>query len=200
MNTITLRVPDAWVGRLDSPSVRQWLGAYLQRPTPNLPADPGGGEARVTLCLPRRAVRVVSGLLDETESGALRRIIAANIGGLPATRPRYALPASTRCASPGPSIDALPLVPSRVELEETVFDGWHGVKVIGSDPPSPASLVEEPELSWLGALREMAAIFLPLVVIAGVVYLLHLVFSGSAQKALPAAAASPPQFKPWVSK
>jgi len=78
-HTFTLRVPSSWQS-LASADVRAILAAYLQRPTPNLPSDPGPGDARLSLSLPARAVKVVSALLNENESAALRRVIAASRG------------------------------------------------------------------------------------------------------------------------
>ncbi len=92
MAVFSLRIPAAWRGQVDSGSVRGSLAAYLQRPR-KLPPDPGPGEEKISLSLPERAVKVVSGLLDDTESGALRRVIAENIGALPAPKPVPRLPA-----------------------------------------------------------------------------------------------------------
>lgn len=80
--TITIRIPRAWVG-VDSAKLRHWLADFLKHPTPNLPPDPGGGDTRKSFSLPKRQVKVVSGLLDETESAALRRIIASRVNALP---------------------------------------------------------------------------------------------------------------------
>jgi len=54
---ITQHVPSCWQS-LGSAGVRSKLADYLQRPTPNLPADPGPGEARLSPSLPARAVKV----------------------------------------------------------------------------------------------------------------------------------------------
>jgi len=88
--TITLRVSSAWqsLGSLD---VRAMLAEYLQRPTPNLPADLGPGDARLSLWLPGRAAKVASVLVNDSESTALRRIIAAS-RGLPWTVQARSLP------------------------------------------------------------------------------------------------------------
>ena len=89
-HTFTLRVPLGWQS-LGSANVRPMLATYLQRPTPDLPADPGPGDARLSLSLPSRAVKVVSALLNENESAALRRVIAAS-RGLPFTVQARSLP------------------------------------------------------------------------------------------------------------
>jgi len=131
--TITVRMPRAWVG-VDSESVRRWLADFLRHPTPNLPPDPGGGETRKSFSLPKRAVKVVSGLLDETESAALRRIIASRMAtltparsfSLPATRgselPRSSSPASPAVASPRRPVLALSTwIPSRSLERQSVL-------------------------------------------------------------------------------
>lgn len=80
--SLKLRIPDAWQGRLHSSEVTAWLANYLQRPGP-LPADPGAGEARVSLSVPPRAVKILEGLTGETPSSALRRLIASRLYSLP---------------------------------------------------------------------------------------------------------------------
>jgi len=106
--TVTVRLPRAWMGRFDSVALRQWVRDYLRSPTPNLPHDPGGGEWRASFSVPKRQLKVVSGLLDESELGALRRIIASRVGMLAAAKPSFVLPAM---ASPAfvPSIPPSPL-------------------------------------------------------------------------------------------
>lgn len=109
--TITLRIPKGWAGRVGSSDVRGMLAEFLQRPMP-LALDPGPGDARISLSLPARAVKVVSGLLNDTESGALRRVVAANLGVLrsptavPLRIPSQSLPA--RLPSRGRHVYALP--------------------------------------------------------------------------------------------
>jgi len=73
----TLRMPRAWIGRVDSQSVRRWLRDWCTHPTPQLPTDPGAGDYRASFTLSKRQLRVASGLLDTSESEAVRRIVAA---------------------------------------------------------------------------------------------------------------------------
>jgi len=94
---VKLRIPDAWEGRIHSEDVRNWLQGYFQRPNSPLPPDPGAGNARVSLTIPPRAVKVLEGLSDDPPSVALRRVIAANVLALPA--PRYGM---LIAALPGP--------------------------------------------------------------------------------------------------
>ena len=81
---VKLRIPDAWEGRIHSEDVRNMLQGWFQRPY-QLPADPGAGNARVSLNLPDRAVKVFEGLTGESPSVGLRRLIAAHIPALPAS-------------------------------------------------------------------------------------------------------------------
>lgn len=90
MAVFSLRIPDSWSGRVDSGSVRAMLVRFLQQPRP-LGRDPGPGEAKISLSLPKRAVKVISGLLDDTDSGALRRVIANQLPMLRAAQ-RMSLP------------------------------------------------------------------------------------------------------------
>lgn len=75
METFSLRVPGQWAARLDSSTVRSWLGEFFRHPSP-LRDDPGPGDARVSLSLPKKPVRMLAAMLDEKPSGALRRLVA----------------------------------------------------------------------------------------------------------------------------
>lgn len=73
--TFTLRAPAGWASRLDSARMQAWLGDYLRSPRP-LPDDPGPGDDRLCLALPKRAVNVLAAMLDVNPSVALRRLAA----------------------------------------------------------------------------------------------------------------------------
>jgi hypothetical protein len=89
---VKLRIPDGWEGRIHSEDVRDWIQGYFQRPNSSLPHDPGAGNARVSLAIPRRAVKVLEGLTGDPPSVALRRVIAANVLALPASRYGMSVP------------------------------------------------------------------------------------------------------------
>lgn len=112
-------MPRAWAG-VDSETLRRWLADFLRHPNPNLPADPGPGERRVSFSLPKRQVKVASGLLDETESAALRRIVAARMGSLPPAHSPFWLPA----------VRGAELLPSSVSLPHTVASPRGSVPVL----------------------------------------------------------------------
>src|SRR5438128_1763628 len=94
-----LRIPDAWEGRLRSADVRSWLAGFLQCPCPLSP-DPGAGNARVSLSVPKRAVKILEGVTGDSASGALRRLIATRLSALPAASARR--PAAAYPALPAP--------------------------------------------------------------------------------------------------
>jgi len=99
--SLKIRIPDAWAGRVHSEDVRDMLQAFLQRPGP-LPPDPGVGDARVSLSVPWRAVKVLEGITGDAASAAMRRLIGAHLRALPSA-PRMAV---IPCSRPVP---ALPL-------------------------------------------------------------------------------------------
>jgi hypothetical protein len=108
--TVTVRLPRAWTRLFDSAALRQWVRDYLRSPTPDLPRDPRGGEWRASFAVPKKQLKIVSGLLDESESAALRRIIAARLGALRSAR-TFSLPAapqSLRASIPVSRPDASP--------------------------------------------------------------------------------------------
>ena len=107
--TITVRIPCFWLG-VNSKCVRSWLLDYCREPTSNLPADPGPGSKRVSLSLPKRAIKMASAVLDESESATLRRIIASRVNALPAAHSSFSLPA----------VRAQALLSSSVPLARTV--------------------------------------------------------------------------------
>ncbi len=85
METFSFRLPTGWAARIDSATVRAWLADYLRQPGP-LPPEPGPGDARVSLSLPRRPVKVLAALLDCSVSSALRRLSAGRLQSLPPSR------------------------------------------------------------------------------------------------------------------
>jgi hypothetical protein len=89
---VTVRVPGAWVGRVSSAEVKQWIADYFRNPQP-LPADPGAGEGFLRLSLGKRAMRALAAATDEEPSSALRRLIRSRLG-LPAGRAVMPLPST----------------------------------------------------------------------------------------------------------
>lgn len=73
-----LRIPGHWSGRLHSATVRQWVEQWLRSKT-ELPADPGGGEARVSLLLADGLLTALEAETGDVASVALRRVIASYI-------------------------------------------------------------------------------------------------------------------------
>lgn len=135
----TLRVPLEWYGRISSDAVRAMLADFLQHPVP-LPADLGPGDARISLSLPERAVKVISGLLNDTESGALRRIIAHSFNmGLPSVPVINFLPetsAPTRSPSAASWPRALPA--ARPQYEVLSYPTAEQEKLAAPAHPHPA--------------------------------------------------------------
>jgi len=119
---VKIRIPDAWEGRVHSEVVRSMLQGWFQRPY-LLPPDPGPGRARVSLNLPRRAVKVLEGLSGESPSVALRRLIAAHVPTLPA--PRYARPFAA-LLEPRQVGFVSPVTDARLILRSPVWDAATG--------------------------------------------------------------------------
>lgn len=90
--TFTFRIPDSLAGRLNSAQMRTWLADFLRCPN-SLPPDPGSGEERVSLTLPRELVGSAAGYLRCSPSEALRRIAAPRLG-VGARNPRKVAPDS----------------------------------------------------------------------------------------------------------
>lgn len=125
MSVYSIRVPETWGGLVNSASVQGMLTRFLKQPRP-LSFDPGPGELKISLSLPKRAVKVISGLLDDTESGALRRIIAANVGILPPVRSRVPLSAPPAFAPVAPRfLRALPAGWEQPTVCESCLSGAH---------------------------------------------------------------------------
>src|SRR2546425_3327878 len=128
-DAMKLRIPDAWEGRLHSADVRSWLAGFLQHPCPLSP-DPGAGNARVSLSVPKRAIKILEGVTGDSASGALRRMIATRMSALPAASARKpaavfsepsrhpvaypALPAPRRVQAGPPRRISRPFVPRRI--------------------------------------------------------------------------------------
>ena len=120
----TLRMPRAWIGRVDSQSVRRWLRDWCAHPTPQLPADPGAGHYRASFTLSKRELRVASGLLDASESEAVRRIVAARISSFSPANSSFALPAPRDCQLPRSRVVRLPSRPVPAWRRVPDCGGW----------------------------------------------------------------------------
>jgi len=135
----TLRMPRAWIGRLDSQIVRRWLHEWCAHPTPQLPADPGAGDYRASFTLSKRQLHVASGLLDASESAVLRRIVASKIGSLPPLQSSFTLSALRRA----PVLPTPHVVPAWRRVPE--FGGWIPLRSLdGSAKPASLSGVVVP--------------------------------------------------------
>ena len=75
---MTIRVPSDWKGRVDSQRVSQWLQEFSNLSYP-LPEDPGAGDLRVNLSVPKRLVSAFTRKIRVRKGAALRRLIAANL-------------------------------------------------------------------------------------------------------------------------
>lgn len=78
--TFTFRAPGGWASHLDSARMQAWLGEFLRSPR-SLPDDPGPGDDRLCLSLPKRPVNVLAAMLDANPSVALRRLAADHLSG-----------------------------------------------------------------------------------------------------------------------
>ena len=173
-----LRIPDAWEGRLHSVAVRAWLQEFFQRPRP-LPPDPGAGEARVSLSVPPRAIKVLEGLTGDSASGALRRLIAAHLPALPSS-PRMVV-----FARPGRAL-ALPSAWAEPEPASRIY---------GAPAPRWGSDAAEVISAW-GDLRWKVPAW---VILVGLGLALWLLLREPAQPVLKAVPAPElPRFREWI--
>jgi hypothetical protein len=78
MATFTFRVPERWVGKIDSKSVQLWLNEYLKNPVV-LPPDPGAGKLRISISLPDPTLKIIRRVKEGSISGALRRIVSRRL-------------------------------------------------------------------------------------------------------------------------
>jgi len=122
---ISLRVPGEWEGRINSAWVEECLRDYFsRRPLPLLPEDPGADGCRVSLSLPRKAVRVLAAALDQPLSASLRRLIAGYGSELPTSDLR-ALRAGNPLELEGSPVGAL-LFP---QVQEALPPAPHGQRI-----------------------------------------------------------------------
>lgn len=171
----TIRVPSGWAPLLDSRSVAGWLADLFCHPRP-LPDDPGPGDARVSLYLPRKAVRVLAAMTDSTEAVALRRLVALNAGMLPEgsipalpapggfIRPERELAALT--SSPGPGNG--PARPLSIVLHHgrrycVAFDGS-----LLPVEPAATSIPRVVRNAGIARWQDLVSILPPLVLVVGV--------------------------------
>ncbi len=73
--TFTLRASHHLASAMSSRRATGWLADFFRQPH-LLPPDPGAGEERISLSLPRRAVKTVAAMHDCSPSEALRRLAA----------------------------------------------------------------------------------------------------------------------------
>jgi len=101
----TVRVPSAWVGRVDSARVRRMLADWFKHPRV-LPEDPGPGDAFLRVSVARRPVRTFAAAIGEEPSAALRRLIAGYLE-LPAAKPVMRIASSAVQQKPMPRVEVL---------------------------------------------------------------------------------------------
>lgn len=78
---LTFRVSQCLASQLSSAEMRSWLEDFLRQPHA-LPGDPGPGDARISLTLPRNAVGAVAAHLRCSPSSGLRRIAIERLGAV----------------------------------------------------------------------------------------------------------------------
>jgi hypothetical protein len=143
METISLRIPVAWEGRLSSRTVRGWLTnwLYAQR---ELPADPGAGDGRVSLLLPEREVAAFDRSFNSGSVGAnLRRLIESHLGDMEASRTRDSIGSQSRFeADPRFTVEPTPwIVPGSVPTQyfrtwkeyNAYMQQWNGARLVTED-------------------------------------------------------------------
>lgn len=117
MTIFTLRTTATLGSQLSSGQMRSWIAEFLRRPHP-LPPDPGAGEDRISLNLPRESVRDLAGFLHCSSSSALRRLALNALRSspaVPAAHSDYAAPSDSTWAEPEYADEDL--MPSRMEDE-----------------------------------------------------------------------------------
>ena len=77
--TFTFRIPDELAGHLCSAQMSSWLADFLRHPS-SLPQDPGSGEKRISLSLPKDLVLDASKRVGCSHSETLRRIAVKELG------------------------------------------------------------------------------------------------------------------------
>jgi hypothetical protein len=86
MTVFTVRATRTPGNQFSSRQMRSWIAEFLRQPHP-LPADPGPGEDRISLNLPKESVRELAEFLDCPSSSALRRLALYSVGAPPAFLP-----------------------------------------------------------------------------------------------------------------
>jgi len=148
---VKIRIPDSWYGRVHSAEVRGWMQSWFQNPYA-FPIDPGAGEARISLALPSRAVKVSEGLTGDSPSVALRRLIAVHVPTLSASRygtPVAAFPEPRHASLASPATQGSRLV-ARPPVWDAATGRWISEKASRPMPmPDPVAEAEQTMCFWL---------------------------------------------------
>ena len=83
MTIFTVRTIATQGTQPNSALMRSWIAEFLRQPHP-LPPDPGAGENRISLNLPRESVRDLAEFLHCSSSSALRRLALHALRSSPA--------------------------------------------------------------------------------------------------------------------
>jgi hypothetical protein len=130
METLTLRVPKSWVGRLSASQVRAWIAAYLSAPAqpPRLAQLMDG---RVSWRLPPEQVRDIAKMQGCSPGDAVRRVVAAGLRA--PTQVASTTNTSPRRSRPGLAAS----LPSGKRAAGVV-----GEEILGEDPTGCVVIVE----------------------------------------------------------
>jgi hypothetical protein len=147
---VKIRIPESWYGRVHSAEVRGWMQSWFRNPY-SLPSDPGASEARISLALPSRAVKVLEGLTGDSPSVALRRLIAAHVPTLPASHygmPVAVLPEPRQAGFASPAAQGSSLVAGS-SVWDAATGRWIPAKASHPMPiPDPVAEAEQTMRFW----------------------------------------------------
>jgi hypothetical protein len=101
-DSIHLRCPPSWRGRVRSRQVRKWFKKLEEGQAPLSSADPGPGSLELSIRLPRGALKRIAVLRRTSGTSLLRRLIAAQIGPWPSQSPSVTVPSKVVSVPAGP--------------------------------------------------------------------------------------------------
>jgi hypothetical protein len=166
-DSIHLRCPLGWRGRVRSREVRKWFKKLVEGQGPLSASDPGPGPLEISIRLPRGALKRIAVLWRTSGTALLRRMIAAHVEprespalrGAADVRPSFvsvstrrvgAYPA--RAQNPGPAFGVVPArseTPHREPLTIlTAVEGYRSLEEIGRAIQRGRGITAEELIRW----------------------------------------------------
>jgi hypothetical protein len=167
-DSIHLRCPLSWRGRVRSRQVRKWFKKLEEGQGPLSPSDPGPGPLELSIRLPRGTLKRIAVLRRTSGTALLRRLIAAHVEPRESPIPRAAVDVRSNFVPPsvgrvgayspmtqGPAFGSVPArseaAPAKPLTILTTVECYRSLEEIGREIQRGGGITSEESIRWQAA-------------------------------------------------